>query len=139
MRVLYPTTPSQYFHILRRQAHVRPERPMVVMTPKSLLRLPAAASPVSELVRGGFRPVLDDPSTEGRRDRVKRLILCTGKVYHDLIAHGAELLSDAPRTYAELREYLKPGHIEGIVWHHPDGRMVKIKAKDFGIRRASNV
>jgi 2-oxoglutarate dehydrogenase E1 component len=84
MRVLYPTTPAQYFHLLRRQAHLRPERPMVVMTPKSLLRLPAAASPVRELVEGSFRLVLDDPSAEGRKERVRRLILCSGKIYYEL-------------------------------------------------------
>ena len=53
MRVTYPTTPAQYFHMLRRQAIRRPERPMIVMTPKSLLRLPQAASPVSDGARGG--------------------------------------------------------------------------------------
>lgn len=53
---------------------------------------------------------------------------------HVLIRHGSEVLEDAPRTYAELREYLMRD-IEGIVWHHPDGRMAKIKGKDFGIRR----
>jgi len=54
---------------------------------------------------------------------------------HTLVRHGAEVL-DAPRTFTVIREYLRPGNIEGIVWHHPDGRMVKIKAKDFGFRRA---
>jgi len=94
IRVLYPTTPSQYFHILRRQAHVRPERPMVVMAPKSLLRLPAAASPVRELVEGSFRLVLDDPTAAERRDKVRRLIVCTGKVYYDLDAHEARRAAD---------------------------------------------
>lgn len=54
---------------------------------------------------------------------------------HVLIPHGQLVLHDAPRTFAELSDYLRPGHIEGIVWHHPDGRMVKIKAKDFGHKR----
>lgn len=55
---------------------------------------------------------------------------------HVLIPHGKEVLVDAPRTFNALREYLADGRIEGIVWHHLDGRMVKIKAKDFGIKRA---
>lgn len=55
---------------------------------------------------------------------------------HMLLPHGTEKLEDAPRTFAELKEYLRPGHIEGIVWHHPDGRMVKVKGKDFGFKRA---
>lgn len=54
---------------------------------------------------------------------------------HVLIRHGAEVLADAPRTFDEIRAYLAGRDIEGIVWHHPDGRMVKIKAKDFGLRR----
>ena len=85
MRVVYPTTPAQYFHLLRLQAHA-PERPLVVMTPKSLLRHPLAASPVSELSRGSFHPVLADPDTEAHAERVTRLVLCTGKVYYDLAA-----------------------------------------------------
>lgn len=54
---------------------------------------------------------------------------------HCLIRHGAALVNDAPRDFVSLRSFLSDGRIEGIVWHHPDGRMVKIKAKDFGIKR----
>lgn len=54
---------------------------------------------------------------------------------HYLYRHGAELLEGAPRTFSELREWFKTQDIEGIVWHHPDGRMVKIKKKDFGMER----
>lgn len=54
---------------------------------------------------------------------------------HALIEHGSEPLPDAPRTFDALREYLIERDIEGIVWHHPDGRMVKIKGKDFGLKR----
>ena len=84
MRVAYPTTPAQYFHLLRRQAHAVPERPLVVMTPKSLLRLPAASSPAAELSDRAFQAVLDDPTAESRRDSVRRLVLCSGKFYYDL-------------------------------------------------------
>jgi Family of unknown function (DUF5565) len=59
-----------------------------------------------------------------------------GYAAHTLVRHGSEVLTDAPRTFAAIRDYLRPGNIEGIVWHHPDGRMVKIKAKDFGFKRA---
>jgi 2-oxoglutarate dehydrogenase E1 component len=89
MRVAYPTTPAQYFHLLRRQAHARPERPLVAMTPKSLLRLPAASSEARELAEGRFQPVLDDPTTSTRRGEITRLLLCSGKVYYDLQAHAA--------------------------------------------------
>jgi 2-oxoglutarate dehydrogenase E1 component len=88
IRVVYPTTPSQYFHLLRRQALHADLRPLVVMTPKSLLRLPAAASPAAELAGGAFRPVLDDPAfgTDERATAVRHVILCGGKVYYDLLA-----------------------------------------------------
>lgn len=58
-----------------------------------------------------------------------------GYAQHVLVRHGAEVLEDAPRTFDALREYLAGRDIEGIVWHHPDGRMVKIKGKDFGLKR----
>lgn len=58
---------------------------------------------------------------------------------HVLVPHGAEVLANAPREFASLREFLRAGDIEGIVWHHPDGRMAKIKAKDFGFRRIAVV
>ena len=87
MRVAYPTTPAQYFHLLRRQARAKPERPLVVMTPKSLLRLPAASSEARELAEGRFQPVLDDPRAAERRAQVRRLLLCAGKIYYDLQGH----------------------------------------------------
>ncbi|HEY0077353.1 MAG TPA: multifunctional oxoglutarate decarboxylase/oxoglutarate dehydrogenase thiamine pyrophosphate-binding subunit/dihydrolipoyllysine-residue succinyltransferase subunit [Pyrinomonadaceae bacterium] len=85
MQVCYPTTPAQYFHLLRRQVRQEIARPLVVMTPKSLLRLPAATSSVEELTRGGFLPVIDDTEVV-RREAVRRLVLCSGKVFYDLAA-----------------------------------------------------
>jgi multifunctional 2-oxoglutarate metabolism enzyme len=83
LQVCYPTTPAQYFHLLRRQVRPGMERPLVVMTPKSLLRLPAAASSIEELASGGFQPLIDDAEITDR-DAVKRIVLCSGKVYYDL-------------------------------------------------------
>ncbi len=83
MQVCYPTTPAQYFHLLRRQAKQKILRPLIVMTPKSLLRLPAASSTVEELTSGGFQPVIDDASIVNKSE-VKRIILCSGKVFYDL-------------------------------------------------------
>ncbi|MDQ3135277.1 MAG: multifunctional oxoglutarate decarboxylase/oxoglutarate dehydrogenase thiamine pyrophosphate-binding subunit/dihydrolipoyllysine-residue succinyltransferase subunit, partial [Acidobacteriota bacterium] len=85
MQVCYPTTPAQYFHLLRRQVKQEIARPLIVMTPKSLLRLPAATSTVADVTTGGFRPVIDDAEIEGRAD-VLRIVLCSGKVYYDLNA-----------------------------------------------------
>ena len=86
LRVAYPTTPAQYFHILRRQAKYKNRRPLILMQPKSLLRLPAAASRLSDLTTGTFQPVIDDATMSNRRDQVKRIVFCTGKMYYDLLA-----------------------------------------------------
>ncbi|HKG12659.1 MAG TPA: 2-oxoglutarate dehydrogenase E1 component, partial [Pyrinomonadaceae bacterium] len=85
MQVCYPTTPAQYFHLLRRQVRQEAARPLVVMTPKSLLRLPAATSSIEELTSGGFRPVIDDAEVADR-NAVRRIVVCGGKVFYDLAA-----------------------------------------------------
>ncbi len=86
MRVANCTTSAQYFHLLRRQAKriSTDPRPLVLMTPKSLLRHPMAASPASDFTSGTFMPVLDDPRAADRRDQVTRLVFCSGKVAIDL-------------------------------------------------------
>jgi 2-oxoglutarate dehydrogenase E1 component len=88
IRVVNCTTAAQYFHLLRLQALDPTARPLVVMTPKGLLRLKEASSSPRELANGGFRPVLDDPSV-GDKSAVRRLVLCAGKVYYDLAGHEA--------------------------------------------------
>jgi 2-oxoglutarate dehydrogenase E1 component len=83
MQVCQPTTPAQIFHLLRRQV-LRPYRkPLVVFTPKSLLRSPAAASSIGDLETGRFLRVIGDPSVNPNDAR--RVLLCTGKVYYDLV------------------------------------------------------
>jgi 2-oxoglutarate dehydrogenase E1 component len=86
MHVAYPSTPAQYFHILRRQAASAPRRPLVLMQPKSLLRLAQAASRVSDFTERAFQPVIDDPAGPDKRRDVTRLVLCTGKIYYELAA-----------------------------------------------------
>ncbi|MEO7501705.1 MAG: 2-oxoglutarate dehydrogenase E1 component [Gemmatimonadaceae bacterium] len=86
MRVAYPSTPAQYFHILRRQAGVTLRRPLILMQPKSLLRLPEAASKLRDLTDGRFHAVIDDPMVSDARNTVTRLVFCTGKIYYDLLA-----------------------------------------------------
>jgi multifunctional 2-oxoglutarate metabolism enzyme len=86
IRVASPTTPAQYFHLLRRQARIAKQRPLIVMTPKSLLRLPQAASAVADMAEGtSFQPVLAEPGVDDAQ--VTRLVLCTGKIYYDLVGH----------------------------------------------------
>ena len=85
IRVANCTTPAQYFHLLRRQALHEEMRPLVVMTPKSLLRLPAATSTLDELAKGRFQPVIDDVDAAMRADQITRLVLCSGKIYYELV------------------------------------------------------
>ena len=104
IRVANCSTSAQYFHLIRRQALDAAGRPLVVMTPKGLLRLKQASSTLADLAEGSFRPVIDDPGTE--HDAVTRLVFCSGKVYYDVVGH--ELRSDA-RTVAVARiEQLYP-------------------------------
>jgi 2-oxoglutarate dehydrogenase E1 component len=91
IQVVNPSTPAQYFHLLRRQMKRRFRKPLFVMTPKSLLRHKQAVSPVDELVSGRFAEVLDD--TEADPSRVRRVLLCSGKVYYDLHERRADLES----------------------------------------------
>jgi 2-oxoglutarate dehydrogenase E1 component len=84
LRVAYPSTAAQYFHVLRRQARLQVKRPLVLMQPKSMLRLQAASARLEDLTSGRFFPVLDDPAVTNRDD-VTRLVFCTGKVYYDLV------------------------------------------------------
>jgi 2-oxoglutarate dehydrogenase complex dehydrogenase (E1) component-like enzyme len=102
MQVCYPTTPAQYFHILCRQVKQDVVRPLIVMTPKSLLRLPAASSTMDELKTGGFQPVIDD-SVVDRAD-VKRIVLCSGKVFYDLDA-GREDARDGRVAIVRLEQF----------------------------------
>ena len=87
LRIANCTTAAQYFHLLRRQALDATARPLVVVTPKGLLRLKDATSTLADLSSGGFRPVLDDDRAD--KDAVRRLVLCSGKVYYDIVGHEA--------------------------------------------------
>ncbi|GGK17525.1 2-oxoglutarate decarboxylase [Pilimelia terevasa] len=89
MRVAIPTTPANYFHLLRRQALSPKRKPLVVFTPKSLLRHKLCVSPVEDFTTGTFQPVLGDPALAGgglHPEQVRRAVLCTGKIFYDLLA-----------------------------------------------------
>jgi 2-oxoglutarate dehydrogenase E1 component len=86
IRIANPSTAAQYFHLLRRQALIRKPRPLIVFSPKGLLRLDRAAASPQELVDGHFKFILDDPAAAERREKVERLVLCTGKVFWDMDA-----------------------------------------------------
>jgi 2-oxoglutarate dehydrogenase E1 component len=169
IRVANCTTPAQYFHILRRQALVTKARPLIVMTPKSLLRLPAATSTLDELAEGTFQRVIDDPrfagpeeprrpasDTDGAgavassasgdgaaaplpREKVTKLVLCSGKVYYDIagyeergsIDHIAvarvEMLYPFPEH--ELTELMESyPSLERVVWVQEEPRNMGARA-----------
>jgi 2-oxoglutarate dehydrogenase E1 component len=84
LQVCYPSTPAQYFHLLRRQIRPGMERPLIVITPKSLLRLPAATSTLGDFTSGGFQALIDDCEIK-EAAAVERIVLCSGKIYYDLL------------------------------------------------------
>lgn len=90
MQVVQPTTPAQIFHLLRRQMIRLFRKPLIVATPKSLLRHKEAVSDLSELAKGSFQPVLGEVDGGIDAKKVKRVIACSGRVYYDLVAHRRE-------------------------------------------------
>ncbi|MGH2875145.1 MAG: multifunctional oxoglutarate decarboxylase/oxoglutarate dehydrogenase thiamine pyrophosphate-binding subunit/dihydrolipoyllysine-residue succinyltransferase subunit, partial [Solirubrobacteraceae bacterium] len=137
IRIANPTTPAQYFHLLRRQARIAKQRPLVVMTPKSLLRLPQAASHAEELVNGRFQPVLAEPGVD--HSQVTRLVLCTGKVYYELVGGGAQAQDPSvavgrvellyPFPQAELLELVNSyPQLTEVVWVQEEPRNMGARA-----------
>lgn len=84
MTVARPSTPASYFHLLRRQAYMRPRRPLIVFTPKAMLRLRGATSEISDFTQGRFEPVLDDKRVTDKA-AVKRVLITAGKIYYDIV------------------------------------------------------
>lgn len=127
IQVCLPTTPAQIFHILRRQA-IRPmRRPLVILSPKSLLRHKQAVSTIEDLTEGGFKTVLPEPVELVEPAKVKRLILCSGKIYYDLINRRNELDKNDvavirleqlyPFPYKDFEDILAPyKNVETLIW-----------------------
>jgi multifunctional 2-oxoglutarate metabolism enzyme len=141
IRVASPTTPAQYFHLLRRQARIAKQRPLIVTTPKSLLRLPQATSTVQELAgESRFQPVLAEPGVTP--EKVTRLALCTGKIYYDLVGHPdrpsheglavgrVELLYPFPE--GQIRELMDSyPNLHEVVWVQEEPRNMGARAHMF--------
>jgi 2-oxoglutarate dehydrogenase E1 component len=137
IRVANLTTPAQYFHLLRRQARVAKQRPLVIMTPKSLLRLPQATSRIEHLSESRFFPVLAEPRID--EDKVERLILCTGKIYYDLKGHATregndrvaisrvELLYPFPQQQI-LEEVARYPNLGEVAWVQEEPRNMGARA-----------
>jgi multifunctional 2-oxoglutarate metabolism enzyme len=119
IRVANPTTPAQYFHLLRRQARIAKQRPLTILTPKSLLRLPQATSRLEELTDGRFEPVLAEPGIDP--ELVTRLILCSGKLYYELVGHARR--GENPQVAVGRVELLYPfpqSEILALVSRYPN-------------------
>jgi 2-oxoglutarate dehydrogenase E1 component len=110
VRIANPTTSAQYFHLLRRQALLATARPLVVMTPKGLLRLRDASSPVADLSDGSFHPVIGDDAVDP--EAVRRLVLCSGKIYYDIVGH--ERRGEARDVAVARLEQLYPFPVEQV-------------------------
>lgn len=130
MRVCYPSNAAQYFHLLRRQGLSEVKRPLIVMTPKSLLRLPAAASSLTEMLSGGFKSVIEENLC--REDRCKTLVFMTGKVFYDAQASlkgagdfSARLLRVEelyPFPEAEVSRIVKLSGAKKVIWLQEEPR-----------------
>ncbi len=136
-RIANPTTPAQYFHLLRDQAKSPSARPLVVMTPKSLLRLRAASSRLTDFTDGSSAPVLDDPQVRDR-DAIRRLALCSGKIYYDLIGHAKRSANvELAIARVELLEPFPFDRVLELVESYPNVRQVtwvQEEPKNMGAR-----
>jgi 2-oxoglutarate dehydrogenase E1 component len=125
IRLANPTTAAQYFHLLRRQARIAKPRPLVVFTPKGLLRLAGASSKLSDLTTGTFQFVLGDPRAEGREDEITKLVLCSGKVYYDMDGH--ERRAESKNVAIARVELLYPfarDQIKALIAKYPNLKQV---------------
>jgi 2-oxoglutarate decarboxylase len=141
MRVANVTTPAQYFHLLRRQALIAKQRPLVIMTPKSLLRLPQASNTVEDLAEGSrFEPVLAEPGVSP--ESVTRLVLCTGKIYYDLAGHSERRGNDGvaigrvellyPFPERNIRELMaRYPRLNEVLWAQEEPRNMGARAHMF--------
>ncbi|HEX2391890.1 MAG TPA: multifunctional oxoglutarate decarboxylase/oxoglutarate dehydrogenase thiamine pyrophosphate-binding subunit/dihydrolipoyllysine-residue succinyltransferase subunit [Solirubrobacterales bacterium] len=121
VRIAYPTTAAQYFHLLRRQALIRKPRPLIVFTPKGLLRLDRATADIEQLTGEHFHFILDDTRTAARREKVERLVLCTGKVYFDIDAsERREAAENVAIARVEMLYPFAKEQLQGVIASYPN-------------------
>ncbi len=124
MTVARPSTPASYFHLLRRQAYARPRRPLIVFTPKAMLRLRGATSPVADFTSGKFEPVIDDARITDP-SAVKRVVMHAGKLHYDLAAE-AEKRGTTDIALVRLEQYypLPMTEINAVLARYPKAEIV---------------
>lgn len=124
IQIVYPTTPAQIFHVLRRQVLRKWRKPLIVMTPKSLLRAPQAVSTFADLETGTFRRILPD-ALDSPHNEVRQIVLCTGKIYYDLAARRDELKrTDVAIIRLEQLYPVPEKELEILLATYPDGTPV---------------
>jgi 2-oxoglutarate decarboxylase len=137
LRVAYPSNAANYYHLMRMQARSPIAVPLVIMTPKSLLRAPSASGTLDDMAGGTFAPVIDDPRRL-QRDAIERLILCSGKIYHDLVAHaGYSALRKTAIARIELLAPLPAAEINRVIGGYPKLKKivwVQEEPKNMGAR-----
>jgi len=137
VRIAYPSTAAQYFHLLRRQALLleTDPLPLIVFTPKGLLRHPLVASPARILTEGSWQPVIDDPELPAGREKVQNLILCSGRIFVDLFT--SDLRKDNPDDALVRVEQLYPfpgETIEEIIAAYPNlERVIWVQEEPFNM------
>ena len=125
MTIARPSTPASYFHLLRRQAYAQPQRPLIVFTPKAMLRLRGATSSVDDFTTGTFEPVLDDMSIEGQS---RRVLLHSGKIHYDLLAEREKRgLSGVALVRMEQYYPFPEDQLRAIVDRHQGAELVWVQ------------
>jgi len=124
MTVARPSTPASYFHLLRRQAYARPRRPLIVFTPKAMLRLRGATSDIDAFTSGRFEPVIDDARIQDK-GAVKRVVLHAGKLYYDLLAEAEKRdLKDVALVRLEQYYPLPEAELDAVLAQYPNAELV---------------
>jgi 2-oxoglutarate dehydrogenase E1 component len=146
IQVVNCTTPANFFHVLRRQMHRPFRKPLVIFTPKSLLRHPRCISPVSEFTSGGFREVIDDPSADPQK--IRKVVFCCGKLYYDLLEGKEKLHKEDtaivrieqlyPLPLKQLREVIKH-YNKAVIWHWVQEEPANMGAGDFLLQNFNEV
>ena len=146
IQVVNCTTPANFFHVLRRQMHRPFRKPLVIFTPKSLLRHPRCISPLSEFTNGGFREVIDDTSADPKK--IRKVVFCCGKLYYDLLEAKEKLQQQEvalirieqlyPLPVVQLREVIKR-YSKAAIWHWIQEEPANMGACDFLLRNFKEV
>ncbi|TPW75933.1 multifunctional oxoglutarate decarboxylase/oxoglutarate dehydrogenase thiamine pyrophosphate-binding subunit/dihydrolipoyllysine-residue succinyltransferase subunit [Schumannella soli] len=128
MTIARPSTPASYFHLLRRQAYARPRRPLIVFTPKSMLRLRGATSDVSAFTSGRFEPVIDDARIQDS-GAVKRVLLHAGKLHYDLIAEAEKRETGDQIAFVRLEQFypLPTEQVREVIARYPSAELVWVQ------------